>query len=105
MYFGHNIILDKDIDIEWARIPHFYYNFYVYQYATGISAAIALAKKVVKNGNQAKDAYLTFLKGGCSKYPIDLLIDAGIDMKTEKPVKDAIHHFNYLVNELKNLTA
>jgi oligoendopeptidase F len=104
LYFGSNIVIDEDVAIEWARIPHFYYNFYVYQYATGISAAIALAKKVINKEANAKEAYLTFLKGGCSKFPIDLLIDAGIDMTTEQPVKDAIDHFKFLTNELKKLT-
>lgn len=102
-YFGPNTVIDPEIDIEWARIPHFYYNFYVYQYATGISAALALADKVVKGTQKECDAYLSFLKGGCSKYPIDMMKMAGIDMTSPAPVQQAIQTFDQLLTELEKL--
>lgn len=100
-YFGSAVVLDKEIDIEWAKIPHFYYNFYVYQYATGISAAISLAKRVTEGGDKERGQYLNFLKSGCSKYPIETLIDAGVDMRTAKPINDAIDQFDNLLEKLK----
>jgi len=103
-YFGPNVIIDPEIAIEWARIPHFYYNFYVYQYATGISASLALSDRVVNGGSQEREDYLSFLKGGSSKYPIELLKIAGVDMTTEEPVNQAIKKFRALVEELKLLT-
>lgn len=102
-YFGVDVVIDKEAEIEWARIPHFYYNFYVYQYATGISAAIALAQRVTKGGEKEKDDYLSFLKSGCSRYPIETLKLAGVDMTTPEPVKSAIQYFRDLVAQLKNL--
>lgn len=102
-YFGPATFLDKEIDIEWARIPHFYYNFYVFQYATGISAALALADKVVKGDQKDRDAYLAFLKGGSSQYPIEMLKMAGIDMTSPAPVKAAIETFDQLLTELEQL--
>jgi oligoendopeptidase F len=102
-YFGPATFIDKEIEIEWARIPHFYYNFYVFQYATGISAALALSEKVVKGNQKDRDAYLSFLKGGSSKYPIDMLKMAGIDMTSPAPVKAAIHTFDHLLTELEQL--
>jgi oligoendopeptidase F len=102
-YFGEEVVVDELISSEWSRIPHFYYNFYVYQYATGLSAAIALSKKVTEGGIKERDAYLKFLSGGCSKYPIDLLKDAGVDMSRPEPVLAAIDHFDELVTELEAL--
>lgn len=102
-YFGPDVIIDNEIAIEWARIPHFYYNFYVYQYATGISAAIALAKKVLNNEAKAKENYLTFLQGGSSLFPIDLLKLAGIDLTTSTPFESALHLFEEQVIELEKL--
>jgi oligoendopeptidase F len=102
-YFGPDVIIDEVADIEWARIPHFYYNFYVYQYATGISAALALADRVVNGGIEEREAYLNFLKSGCSKYPIDILHAAGVDMRTPQPVTAAINKFETLVEELERL--
>jgi oligoendopeptidase F len=102
-YFGPDVRIDDEADIEWARIPHFYYNFYVYQYATGISAAHALVDKVVNGGEAARDAYLEFLSSGSSKYPIDALKLAGVDMRTPDPVEAAMRHFNELVTELGEL--
>lgn len=99
-YFGPNIAIDPEGEIEWARIPHFYYNFYVFQYATGISAALALADKVTKGGPQDQQKYLDFLAGGCSRYPIEMLKEAGVDMRSPEPVKTAIKKFSSLVDEL-----
>lgn len=102
-YFGPDVYIDEEIAIEWARIPHFYYNFYVYQYATGISAALNLADKVVKGGEAARDNYLTFLKSGGSLYPLDLLKLAGVDLTTSAPIEAAISTFEILVTDLESL--
>jgi oligoendopeptidase F len=99
-YFGPDVIIDEQIDIEWARIPHFYYNFYVYQYATGLSAALALAERIRNGSSTERDAYLTFLSSGSSKYPIDLLKTAGVDVTTPGPVNAAITTFGSLVDDL-----
>lgn len=104
-YFGKSTYVDEEIAIEWARIPHFYYNFYVYQYATGISAALALSEQVNQGGDADREAYLNFLKGGCSKFPIELLKMAGVDMTTTAPVEAAIQKFRMLVAELEKLLA
>lgn len=103
-YFGPDITLDEEIDIEWARIPHFYYNFYVYQYATGISAAHALVEIVSKGGVAAREKYLQFLSSGSSRFPIDLLKTAGVDMRQPDAIKMAIEEFDRLVSELAELT-
>lgn len=100
IYFPSSVTIDEEVAIEWARIPHFYYNFYVYQYATGISAALALSQKVLKGGDKERDAYLNFLKGGSSKYPIDLLKEAGVDMTTTGPFKEAIGYFGSLAIDI-----
>lgn len=102
-YFGPDMEKDEEIAYEWMRIPHFYTPFYVYQYATGYSAAVALSAKILKEGKPAVDAYMSFLKGGESKDPIDLLKMAGVDMTTEKPVADALTLFGELVAELETL--
>lgn len=102
-YFGPDMEKDEEIAYEWMRIPHFYTPFYVYQYATGYSAAVALSAKILKEGKPAVDAYMSFLKGGESKDPIDLLKMAGVDMTTEKPVADALTLFGELVAELEAL--
>jgi oligoendopeptidase F len=99
-YFGPDVCIDEEADIEWARIPHFYYNFYVYQYATGISAAHALVDKVLSGNEQARDRYLAFLSAGSSRYPLDVLALAGVDMRTSQPVEAAMLHFEALVQEL-----
>ncbi len=99
-YYG---IANPEGDIEWARIPHFYYNFYVYQYATGISAALSLAARVTNGSTQEQQDYLNFLKSGCSKYPIQTLQSAGVNMLSVQPVTDAITKFDLLVQELENL--
>ena len=103
LYFGEHVAVDEDIAIEWARIPHFYYNYYVYQYATGYSAAIALSDRIENGGAEAVEAYKNFLKGGCSKDPISLLKGAGIDMSTAAPIKAAIAKFDELITEMESL--
>lgn len=103
-YFGENVVIDDEIAMEWARIPHFYRNFYVYQYATGYSAAIALSKRILEKGESAVDEYIhNFLCGGSSKDPIDLLKGAGVDMSSKEPVEAALDVFADLVNQLEEL--
>ena len=102
-YFGNTLVLDTELSLECLRIPHFYSAFYVYKYATGVSAAIALAAKVVNEGDPARQAYLDFLKLGGSKFPLDELLDAGVDMGSPKPIKLAIEHFEQLVDQLIEL--
>lgn len=102
-YMGSAVEVDEEIDGEWARIPHFYYNFYVYQYATGISAAHALLTKVLKEGEGAREKYLKFLSAGSSRYPLDLLADAGVDMREKEAVVLAIDHFDALVQQLRKM--
>ncbi len=104
-YYGEEIILDEQIALEWARIPHFYYDFYVYQYATGFSAAIALSERILKAGAPAVQDYLNFLSGGSSKDPVALLRGAGVDMSTPAPIEAALRQFGTLVDELEALTA
>jgi len=102
-YFGSSAFIDSEIDMEWSLVPHFYYNFYVYQYATGISAAIYLAEKV-RNGNETdRTAYLNFLKGGSSKYPIDMLKVAGVDMFSQEVVEKTMKVFNRYIDEFEKL--
>jgi len=100
IYFGSALILDPELSLECLRIPHFYSAFYVYKYATGVSAAIALAEQVIAGANSARQAYLDFLKLGGSKFPLDELLDAGIDMRSADPVERAIRHFSHLVDQL-----
>ena len=102
-YFGSEVYIDQEIEIEWARIPHFYYNYYVYQYATGISAAIALYKRVINGREKELNDYLNFLKSGGSKFPLDILKDAGINMTTSKPVEETIDYFDELLEKLKGI--
>ena len=104
MYFGPDMVVDDQIALEWARIPHFYYNYYVFQYATGYSAAIALSRKVLSEGESAVKDYIKFLSGGCSKSPIDLLKDAGVDMTSPEPVNQALQLFGQLLDEMEALT-
>lgn len=103
IYYGPDLEQPELIASEWSRIPHFYYNFYVYQYATGISAALALANKVLKGGAKEQEDYLKFLKSGESVYPIDALKIAGIDMGSVEPIKQAISRFRSLVDQLEGL--
>ncbi len=102
-YYGKDFIADEFISYEWARIPHFYSNFYVYQYATGISAAIAISRRILKEGKPAVDDYRKFLSSGSSDTPIELLKIAGVDMSTEKPINDTIDEFNETLKELMSL--
>ncbi|MCI9657053.1 MAG: oligoendopeptidase F [Lachnospiraceae bacterium] len=103
LYFGENMCVDREIEMEWARIPHFYTPFYVYQYATGFSAAIALSGKILKEGASAVEAYKSFLKGGSSRYPLELLRTAGVDMEQKKPVEDALGVFARYLDEMERL--
>jgi oligoendopeptidase F len=102
-YFGPDFTLDEELKLECLRIPHFYNAFYVYKYATGLSAAIALSERVVNGGGRELDDYLSFLKGGCSKWPLELLKDAGVDMASPEPVITALTYFERLVGELSEL--
>ena len=104
LYFGPDMVVDDEIAMEWARIPHFYYNYYVFQYATGYSAAIALSRKILSEGESAVKDYLGFLSGGCSKSPIDLLKGAGVDMTSPEPVNQALQLFGELLDEMEELT-
>ena len=92
--------MDDQIAVEWARIPHFYYQYYVYQYATGFSAAIALSNRILNEGAPAVTDYLGFLSGGSSKPPIELLKGAGVDMTTSEPTAAALAYFDELIDEL-----
>lgn len=103
LYYGPDIVVDDEIAMEWARIPHFYYNYYVFQYATGYSAAIALSRRILKEGEPAVKDYLGFLSGGCSKSPIDLLKGAGVDMTGPEPVNQALALFGELLDEMEAL--
>ena len=103
LYFGEEVVLDDEIDMEWMRIPHFYYNYYVFQYATGYAAAIALSRRILREGESAVKDYLGFLSGGCSKSPIDLLRGAGVDMSTTAPVEEALKLFDELIGEMEQL--
>jgi len=103
LYFGDGIVLDEQISLEWARIPHFYYDYYVYQYATGIAAAIALSTRILKEGESAVKDYIGFLSGGSSKDPISLLRGAGVDMATAKPINDALAEFGNMIKEMDSL--
>lgn len=102
-YHGPAVTLDEEIAYEWARIPHFYFNFYVYQYATGLSAALALSRQIIDEGRPAIDRYLRFLSSGASRSSIDLLRDAGVDMTTPAPVQAAMDTFGRLLDELEAL--
>ena len=103
LYFGPDMISDDGIALEWARIPHFFYNYYVFQYATGFSAAVAIANRILEEGAPAVADYKKFLSGGCSADPISLLKIAGVDMSTPQPVASALKLFGELVDELEKL--
>ena len=102
-YFGDGIVLDPQINLEWARIPHFYYDYYVYQYATGYSAAIALSQRILREGEPAVKDYINFLSGGCSADPITLLRGAGVDMASTQPIHEALTLFDSLITEMEQL--
>lgn len=103
LYYGPDMEVDEEIAIEWVRIPHFYYDYYVFQYATGYAAAIALSRRILSEGEPAVKDYLGFLSGGCSKSPIDLLKGAGVDMTGPQPVNDALALFGELLDEMESL--
>ena len=103
LYYGDGVVLDEEIDLEWARIPHFYYDYYVYQYATGYAAAIALSRRILKEGEPAVKDYITFLSSGSSQDPISLLKLAGVDLSTPEPVEQALCLFDELLTELEAL--
>lgn len=104
-YFGDGIVIDKEIALEWSRIPHFYTPFYVYQYATGYSAAIAISRKILSGDAAAREGYMKFLSGGSSMNPIDLLKLCGVDMTTPEPVQSALKLFGELLDEMEELLA
>lgn len=101
-YYGPELAKDPEIALEWARIPHFYYDFYVYQYATGFSAATAFAKLITEGGQAERDAYLKFLSSGSSAKPIDTLKAAGVDMSSAKPIEDAMARFDHFLSLLES---
>ena len=103
LYYGPDIVVDDSIAVEWARIPHFYYNYYVFQYATGYAAAIALSRRILAEGEPAVCDYLSFLSGGRTKSPIDLLKGAGVDMTSPEPVNSALMLFGTLLDEMEAL--
>jgi len=102
-YFGPEMNVDREIALEWARIPHFYTPFYVYQYATGYSAAIAISQKLLSGTPGAREGYFAFLCGGSSMSPIDLLKLCDVDMTTKKPVEDALRLFGKLLDQMEEL--
>ncbi|MCI8590254.1 MAG: oligoendopeptidase F [Clostridiales bacterium] len=102
-YYGTDMVIDEQIAVEWARIPHFYYDFYVFQYATGFSAAVALAQQILEKGESAAKRYLSFLSSGCKADPITLLKEAGVDMTSPAPIQSALSLFSELVDELDTL--
>ena len=102
-YFGPAMTLEPESDLEGLRIPHFYSAFYVYKYATGLSAAIALSRRVLNGGERERDDYLSFLKSGGSRFPIESLKVAGVDMSGPEPVRAATEHFSRLVEEFRQL--
>jgi len=103
LYYGPDVVLDPEIDMEWARIPHFYSAFYVYKYATGFSAATALKEQILKEGEPAVKRYMHFLGSGGSDYPLAILKNAGVDLSTTQPVTAALDYFGQLVEEMETL--
>ena len=102
-YYGPDTVSDPEIAIEWARIPHFYYNFYVYQYATGFTSAVAIARNILKNGAPAVEAYMNFLKSGCTQDPVSLLKIAGVNLETPQPIQDAFDVLDEILTEMESL--
>jgi len=102
-YFGDEVIIDPQIDMEWSRIPHFYNSFYVYKYATGFSAATSLSSQILSEGSPAVERYINFLKSGCSDYPLELLKKAGVDLSVPKPVQDALNVFEATLDQLEEI--
>ena len=104
-YYGEDVVVDREIAMEWARIPHFFYNFYVFQYATGFSAAVAIANRILREGQPAVDDYLKFLSSGSTMDPISLLKIAGVDIASPAPINDALKIFEDLISEMEALCA
>jgi Oligoendopeptidase F len=104
LYYGDRMVVDQDIEMEWARIPHFYSSFYVYKYATGFSAATSFAKQILDEGAPAVERYLGFLKSGGSDYSINILKRAGVDMSTPEPIEQAMSVFEDLIRQMEELT-
>jgi len=102
-YYGPDVVVDPEIDYEWARIPHFYNSFYVYKYATGFSSAIAISQDILNKGSMAVESYKQFLSGGNSDYPINLLKKVGVDLTEPKPVREALNLFEILLDEFEKL--
>ena len=102
-YYGPDMVSDEEISYEWARIPHFYYNFYVYQYATSFSAAVAIAHEILEKGAPAVERYKEFLSGGCSKSPVELLKMVGINMEEATPIQNALDVFGEVLDEIETL--
>jgi len=102
-YYGENVVSDEEIGLEWARIPHFYMNYYVYQYATGFSAATALSDQILKEGEPAVERYINYLKAGSSDYPIEVLKKAGVDMTSKEPIIAALDVFEERLNQMEEL--
>lgn len=102
-YFGDDVVIDEEIGLEWARIPHFYYNYYVYQYATGLSASTALSKQILEEGEPAVERYIGYLKSGSSDYPIEVLKKAGVDMTTAEPIENACKVFEEKLTDMERL--
>jgi oligoendopeptidase F len=102
-YYGSEVVVDPLVGAEWSRIPHFYRNFYVYKYATGMAAALALSKQILSEGQPAVDRYIGFLSGGSSQYSIDLLKGAGVDMTSPEPVEQALQIFGERIDEMEKL--
>ncbi|MNM12299.1 Oligoendopeptidase F, plasmid [compost metagenome] len=103
-YYGKDMVVDKDIEMEWARIPHFYNSFYVYKYATGFSAATSFSKQILEEGKPAVDRYLGFLKSGGSDYSINILKKAGVDMSSPEPIREAMSVFENVIEQMEELT-
>jgi oligoendopeptidase F len=103
LYYGENFVIDTELTCEWLRIPHFYSPFYVYQYATGISAAISIAAGILNKNRSFLTGYKNFLKSGGSKHPINLLQEAGVDMSTPQPIQDALNDFENSVKQLSSI--
>ncbi|MEA3559196.1 MAG: M3 family metallopeptidase, partial [Candidatus Thermoplasmatota archaeon] len=102
-YFGPKMTVDREIELEWMRIPHFYYNFYVYKYATSFSVANAVATRILEGDKDQLERYLGLLKAGGSKPPVELLKDAGVDLSTPAPIREALKVFSGLVSEMCGL--
>lgn len=103
-YYGKDMVVDRDIEMEWARIPHFYNSFYVYKYATGFSAATSFSKQILEEGQPAVDRYLGFLKSGGSDYSINILAKAGVDMSSPEPIREAMSVFESVIEQMEELT-